>query len=740
MTGLILAVVVLLGVMSAGTYSVSAESALVTSEDCINVLKEEEGFSAKPYWDYSQYTVGFCTKCPDDMLTYYRENGITEEEAEVLLKNHLASIELDINKRIVDGCGLSLEQNQFDALVLFSYNCGTGWVYDDNGTLNKALKNGAEDTEIIRALALWCNAGGQIKDFLLRRRLSEANMFLNGEYSRTPPEHYSYVLYEANGGTVSPRSQGYDSDKPVKPFSVPTYTGYTFDGWYTERTGGTKVEELDASVKHAILYAHWLDAEGNPPVIEQIAVKVIVNTNDVNLRKGPGTNYTIVGTANIGDQLTITETASSGALNWGKFDGGWICLQYTDFDTASQESTTPPETTEPETTEPETTEPETTEPETTQPETTQPDDTKPAGQMGTVRVDGELNVRSGPSTGYEKIGTLPNDTRVEILEKKTNGSMIWGKTTHGWISLDYVVLDSASGGTAQWTGKVVNCTELRIRSGAGTNYTHIGNLSAGTQVEIFEKKANGSMEWGRISSGWISLDYVQLDSGTNDPVDNSTQTDNTGADVKWVGTVVNCSQLRIRSGAGISYSHVGNLPAGTRVEIYEKKANGATNWAKIDQGWISMDYVQLESEDGSGETVSLSGVVTAEEFLRIRTGPGTSYSVAGYLNPGDKVQITQKRQNGSMTWGKIDKGWISLDYIRVDDGSGSDESTQKPDADNIKTVTADCLRVRDEAGTSNPIVGYLYYGSKVEITETKDVAGVTWGKTSQGWISMDYVK
>ena len=31
-------------------------------------------------------------------------------------------------------------------------------------------------------------------------------------------------------------------------------------------------------------------------------------------------------------------------------------------------------------------------------------------------------------------------------------------------------------------------------------------------------------------------------------------------------------------------------------------------------------------------------------------------------------------------------------------------------------------------------------GQKVEILEQKTVNGMTWGKISKGWISMDYVK
>ena len=758
-TSLLLAAVILLGVVSVGTFRVSAASTLVASDECLRILKEEEGFSKTPYWDYSQYTVGYGTRCPDDMLAYYQEHGITEEEAEVLLRNHLTAIELDLNTLIVDGYGLTLSQNQFDALVLFSYNCGTGWAYDDNGTLNKALKANATGNGIIRAFALWCSAGGEIKDFLLRRRLSEANMYLNNVYSRTPPENYCYVIYDANGGTTSPRSQGYDSNEPVEPFPTPTYEGYTFTGWYTAAKGGTKVTVLDASTKSATLYAQWVDAEGKAPENEIVNVNVTVTADGVNIRKGPGTNHTVVGTANTGDTMTITETAMGGGLKWGKFDGGWICLQYTNFDTASQN----PEDQKPEDTKPEDEKPEDTKPEDTNPEDQKPEDTKPEDKpsepakpvMGTVNVEYQLNIRSGPSTGHEIVGYLGKGARVEILEQKVNGSMVWGKIDKGWISMDYVILDSESSGDtntgdtpsqAKWTGTIVNCTQLRIRSGPGTSYAHVGDIKAGEKVAIYEMQANGSTQWGKIDKGWISLDYVKLDSTTS----GDTSSDNKEESSVVTGTVTVNEYLRIRTGPGTSYAVAGYLYPNDRVTITQQQKVGSTVWGKIDKGWISLDYVKLDStasgdstSGNQGGSLNLTGVADVDEFLRIRSGPGTSYSVAGYLQPGEEVTITEQKTVGSTVWGRIDRGWVSMEYIRLTStGDKEDKPEDKPSDSTTsvkKTVTTDCLRIRSQAGTDNEIVGYLYYGDKVEITETKVVNGMTWGKIDKGWISMDYV-
>ena len=139
-TSFLLAIVLLAGFVMVGSPAVSAASAMTVSDAMLAMLKQEEGFSSKPYWDYAQYTVGYGTKCPDDMVDYYTENGITEEEAELMLRNYLSNTENIINKHFIDKYGVPLTQNQFDALVSFTYNCGSAWVYETNGTLHNAVK------------------------------------------------------------------------------------------------------------------------------------------------------------------------------------------------------------------------------------------------------------------------------------------------------------------------------------------------------------------------------------------------------------------------------------------------------------------------------------------------------------------------------------------------------------------------------------------------------------------------
>ena len=196
-------------------------------------------------------------------------------------------------------------------------------------------------------------------------------------------------------------------------------------------------------------------------------------------------------------------------------------------------------------------------------------------------------------------------------------------------------------------------------------------------------------------------------------------------------------------------------------------------WGKIGEDqWISMTYVELDEKPTVPETTvpettvpevtepeptvpettvpevtvpettepeetkptqkTMTGTVKVNTQLKFRKGPGTNYGIAKYLKNGAKVTIMELKTVGSATWAKIGEGqWVNTQYIVID---GQKEETA------AKTVTADCLNVRETPSTSAKIVGYYYEGDKVEVLETKKVDGITWGKTSIGWVSMDYLK
>lgn len=128
--------------------------------------------------------------------------------------------------------------------------------------------------------------------------------------------------------------------------------------------------------------------------------------------------------------------------------------------------------------------------------------------------------------------------------------------------------------------------ELRVRSGPGTNYAEIRRLNAGAVVTIYEQQNVNGTYWGNIGDGWICMDYVDLGSQQSQPTGGSSTSVNMTVCVK-----LSAGELRIRSGPDTSYSEVGRLYGGEILTVTELQQTGSTQWGRIPQGWICMDYV-----------------------------------------------------------------------------------------------------------------------------------------------------
>ena len=139
--------------------------------------------------------------------------------------------------------------------------------------------------------------------------------------------------------------------------------------------------------------------------------------------------------------------------------------------------------------------------------------------------------------------------------------------------------------------------ELRVRSGPGTNYSEIRRLNAGAIVTIYEQQNVNGTYWGNIGDGWICMDYVDTGPQQSQPAGSSSTSVNMTVRVK-----PSAGELRIRSGPDSTYSEVGRLYGGEIITVTELQQNGSTQWGRIPQGWISMDYVDTQfstSEDNS---------------------------------------------------------------------------------------------------------------------------------------------
>lgn len=154
------------------------EKSLV-SDLLINFVKSWEGFTATPYLDEAGVkTLGYG-------MTGDEIEGIasiTEEEATAMLKDWINKKYALIINSDLESKGVSLSQNEFDALVSFAYNCGTEGLL--GSTLYKNVVAGVRDASTITTdFQMWSNANGTRSQGLYNRRTKEANIFLNADYT-----------------------------------------------------------------------------------------------------------------------------------------------------------------------------------------------------------------------------------------------------------------------------------------------------------------------------------------------------------------------------------------------------------------------------------------------------------------------------------------------------------------------------------------------------------------------------
>ena len=138
-----------------------------------DIIIQFEGFESDPYFcPAGVATIGYgSTRYANGKAVLMGDKAITKDEAMTLLYDTLDTYE----KAIHDNVKVPINQNQFDALVSFVYNVGTGNFA--KSTLLKKLNNadykGAAD-EFLR----WNRGGGKVLNGLTRRRDAERSLFL----------------------------------------------------------------------------------------------------------------------------------------------------------------------------------------------------------------------------------------------------------------------------------------------------------------------------------------------------------------------------------------------------------------------------------------------------------------------------------------------------------------------------------------------------------------------------------
>ena len=142
-----------------------------TSAEGIALIKKFEGLELDSYQcSANVWTLGY-----GHTQGVAEGDSCSEEEAEIILVNDLKEFETYVNA-LVD---VELDQNQFDALVAWTFNLGPTNLR--TSTLLKKL-NAGEYNDVPSEIKRWNRAGGQVLDCLIRRREAEALLFAGEQW------------------------------------------------------------------------------------------------------------------------------------------------------------------------------------------------------------------------------------------------------------------------------------------------------------------------------------------------------------------------------------------------------------------------------------------------------------------------------------------------------------------------------------------------------------------------------
>lgn len=337
----------------------------------------------------------------------------------------------------------------------------------------------------------------------------------------------------------------------------------------------------------------------------------VVKTNVLNVRKGPGTNYSVLTQVKAGEAYRVLEKSEE----WAKIvlhngQEGWVSKEYLNIKTV---------------------------------ETTKV----------TVK-NNAVNLRKGPGTGFDKVGQVQAGVSLEVIGERNGWFQVQHSSGQAWIA-GWLVEEvtsapaepSRSGNlpTVQYlivTGKVVN-----VRQGPGLNYSVITKIGLNEKHVILAEQ-NG---WYKLRAGgqegWILGELVKVVTETTSQPPESTGTPpgQQPAAIIVTGDIVN-----IRSSASLEAPIVTKVSRGERLNVLSRQGD----WYQVRLsdnriGWIAGWLTEAATGTVPSsyiETEVLSAPISEGRFFRIFDVGGKPSLV---LEGWEESQYQVKTDKNAMT-------------------------------------------------------------------------------------------
>ncbi len=452
-------------------------------------------------------------------------------------------------------------------------------------------------------------------------------------------------------------------------------------GWYQVKAGNRT-----GWVSADYLNVNGSDNAGNAPSIGSATT-----TARLNLRSGAGTNHSIITTLAKGQKVELLKKQGGWYQVKAGNRTGWVSADYLNVNGSDNAGNAPS-----------------------------------IGSIGSATTTARLNLRSGAGTNHSIITTLAKGQKVELLKKQGGWYQVKaGNRTTGWVSADYLnVNGSGNVDNAPSIGSATTTARLNLRSGAGTNHSIITTLAKGQKVELLKKQGGWYQVKAGNRTGWVSADYLNVNSSGN--VDNAPS----------IGSATTTARLNLRSGAGTNHSIITTLAKGQKVELLKKQGGWYQVKAGNRTGWVSADYLNVNGS-GNVDNAPSIGSATTTARLNLRSGAGTNHSIITTLAKGQKVELLKKQGGWYQVKAGNRTGWVSADYLNVSNNQAKTESVET--VIDTGTTTAR-LNLRVEPNTSSKIMTTLNNGQQLDILKKQGSWYYVKVGSQTGWVSSQYVK
>lgn len=319
-----------------------------------------------------------------------------------------------------------------------------------------------------------------------------------------------------------------------------------------------------------------------------------------------------------------------------------------------------------------------------------------------------LNMRTGASTKYKRILTIPKGKTVTYVSKKGSWYKVKYGSKTGYVSSTYlskVTSTAKKASTSSSVTKYKTTYNLNMRTGASTKYKRITTIPKGKEVQYLGKKGSWTKVKYGSKSGYVSSTYLKkytVKAPTVISKKTTVTAPKTPTATSTSKTYQTTANLNMRKGASTKYSVIKTLPKGAKVTYISKSGS----WYKIKYGsktgWVASSYLKAVStpapkpvskptpkpvvkptpkpvETKPAEPVTPvappveteTSKETVKEYqttgaLNMRSGDSTRYGVVAVLPSGATVSFIEKAPSG---WYKVSYkgkvGYVSSYYLKL---------------------------------------------------------------------------